>query len=80
MFKVKIKVDCVVLFMICNSLFLPFLSYCCEIRGNTYESRLHELIILQKRVIRVIGKVPYLDHTSIIFKKFRPLKLRDIMD
>ena len=80
MFKIKNKVDCVVLCMIYNSLILPFLSYCCEIWGNTYVSRLHELIILQKRVIRVIGKVPYLDHTSIIFKKFRLLKLRDIID
>ena len=54
MFKIKNKVDCIVLCMVYNSLVLPFLSYCCEIWGNTYASRLHELIILQKRVIRVI--------------------------
>ena len=71
MFKIREKVDSEILVMIYNTLILPLLSYCCEIWGNTYETRLRILKLLQKRVVRVIGKVGYLDHTSDIFKRFR---------
>ena len=37
--------------------------------------RLHDLTILQKRAIRIIGNVGYRDHTSKLFKSFKCLKL-----
>ena len=55
MYKIKNIVDMNVLLMIYKTLTLPYLSYCSEIWGNTYESRLHDLIVLQKRAIRIIG-------------------------
>lgn len=79
MFKIKNKIDSATLCMIYNSLILPYLSYCCEIWGNTFVSRLHGLKLLQKRAIRIIGNVSYLDHTSMIFKRFNILKLQDII-
>ena len=79
MFKIKDKVDSTVMVMLYNTLILPYLSYCCEIWGNTYASRLYDLKMLQKRAIRVIDKAGYLDHTSVIFKKYRMLKLEDII-
>ena len=32
------------------SLFLPYLSYCCEVWGNTYSSNINNIYILQKKV------------------------------
>ena len=79
MYKIKNIVDKNVLLMIYKTLILPYLSYCSEIWGNTYESRLHDLIVLQKRAIRIIGNVGYRDHTSKLFKSFKCLKLVDII-
>jgi len=36
-------------YMLCCSLILPYLSYACEVRGNTYKSQLHTSMLLQKR-------------------------------
>ena len=47
--------------------------------GNTYYSRIHNLVLLQKRVIRIIGNAGYRDHTSSIFHKFKILKLKDLI-
>ena len=79
MYKIKHIVDKKVLIMIYNTLILPYLSYCSEIWGNTYESRLHDLIVLQKRAIRIIGDIGFRDHTTKVFKKFKCLKLVDII-
>ena len=40
MYKIKEKVDSDTLITVYNTLMLPHLSYCCEIWGNTYGSRL----------------------------------------
>ena len=79
MFKIKDKIDKAVMVMLYNSLILPHLSYCWGIWGNTYASRLHDLKLFQKRVIRVIDKAGYLDHTSAISEKNKILKLIDII-
>ena len=52
------------------SLFLPILSYCCEILGTTYTSTIHCIEILQKRVIRLISGVNRQCHTNIYFLEF----------
>ena len=41
------------LYMIYCTLVLPYISYCCEIWGNTYNSRVQPLYIMQKRAIRM---------------------------
>ena len=49
------------------SLFLPYLNYCAEIWGNTYITNLNTLILKQKRVIRIICKAGFKDHTNPLY-------------
>ena len=80
MFRIKNKVDSATLLTVYNTLMLPHLSYCCEIWGNTYYSRLNDIVKLQKRAMRVIDKADYLAHTSPIFKKYNVLKFGDLIE
>ena len=36
------------------SLFLPYLTYCCEIWGNTYATNVNCIYVIQKKVVRII--------------------------
>ena len=36
-----------------SALFMPYLTYCCEVWGNNYKTRIQSLFILQKRAIRI---------------------------
>ena len=65
--------------MIYNSLILPYITYCIDIWGNTYKSRIRDLILLQKRAVRIIDNAGYRDHTTSIFRKYKLLKLEDII-
>ena len=62
-----------------NSLFLPHVSYCCEIWASTFKSNLQKIVTLQKRCIRIIHKVDRLYHTSALFRKINSLKFLDIV-
>ena len=62
-----------------NSIVLPYLSYCCEIWGNTYKSRLNNIVILQKRAMRIVHGVHYRDHTNRLFYESKSLKFFDIV-
>ena len=57
----------------------PFLTYGIVVWGNTYESSLKPLVLLQKRVVRVITFSGYDEHTSPLFKNLGLLKLFDII-
>ena len=50
-----------------SSLIYPFLIYGATIWGNTYETTLHPLIILQKKAVRIITFSQFSDHTSPLF-------------
>ena len=62
------------------TLILPYLSYCCEIWGNTYKSRIYPLYIMQKRAIRICGNSDYRAHTRPIFYQFKTLCLPDLVN
>ena len=62
-----------------NSIVLPYMNYCCEIWGSTYKSRLHGIVLLQKRAIRIIHGTQYREHTSKLFLKSRALKFMDLI-
>ena len=49
------------------SLFLPYIMYCSEIWGNTHKTKLHGIIMLQKRVMRTVYGVDRLEHTNYLF-------------
>ena len=83
MYRIIDKVNSNTLLTIYNTLILPHLfSYCCEIWANTYmyNSRINELILLQKRAVRLLDKVGYRDSTSPIFKKYNKLTFKDLID
>ena len=79
LYKVKHILQSEYLYTLYCSLVLPYLNYACEIWGNNYESRLHNVIILQKKAIRIVAKAGYIDHTSPLFKRFNCLKFVDIV-
>ena len=67
------------LYVLYCSLILPYLSDACKIWGNSYKSRLHTLMALQKKAIRNISKASYLDHTHLLFVQYKCLKILDIV-
>lgn len=67
------------LYMLYTTLVLPYLNYCTEIWGNTYITRLKQISTLQKRAIRILGNVGYLENTNKLFAKFNCLKFNDII-
>ena len=60
------------------SMIFPYLHYCLSIWGAACSTALKPLIILQKRAIRIVASVGYLDPTNDIFKRLKILKLNDI--
>ena len=62
-----------------NALFLPYISYFVEIRGNACQSDLQNNIVAQKRIIQVVAKVNRLDHTNDLFTKYSILKFVDLV-
>ena len=58
---------------------MPHLTYCCSIWGNTYKSRLSEVIKLQKKALRIVYNKPSYAPTNSLFQKARCLKLEDLI-
>ena len=48
-----------------SSLFLPYISYCSEIWGNTYPSNVNCLVVLQKRAIRLLSSFLHVAYIKI---------------
>src|ERR1700733_11428786 len=53
----------------------PYLTYCNIVWATNYNSRLHDLLILQKRIIRIINESSYYAHTQPMFLKLKLLIL-----
>ena len=49
LYKTMHVLDCQALHILYQSLVEPHMSYCCEIWGSTYQSRLKKLFLLQKK-------------------------------
>ena len=54
---------------------LPYITYCCEICGNTYKNRIRPLYTLQKHVMRMCGQLEYSSHSKPAFVKFSTLTI-----
>ena len=57
----------------------PYLIYCIEIWGNTYETYLNPLIKIQKRSIRTITFSHYQDYTGPLFDRLNILDLNKLV-
>ena len=62
------------------TLILPYLNYCAENWGNTYETNLNKIFLKQKKVIRIIYKASFYEHTNNLFKSLKILKLKDLIE
>ena len=62
-----------------HSLFLPIMSYCCEIWGNACVTHLHCITVLQNKAVRLVFGVSRLDHTSMLFYRCRVLSFKDLV-
>ena len=63
---------------LCFSLVYPYFFYCNLVWASTYRTNLARLVILQKRVVRTIGKSQFYAHTDPISKNLGILKFHDI--
>ena len=62
------------------SLFLPYISYCAEVWGNTYPSNILPVLLKQKKAIRSIARAKYLDHTEKLFYNVKLLTVNKIIE
>ena len=62
------------------SLFLPYLSYCCEVWGNTYSSNIKNVYIMQKKAVRIVCNVDYQHPSNVLFIELHVLKLHDLIE
>ena len=67
------------LYTIYRAIFLPYLNYCIEVWGNSYQSHLFPLFRKQKKAIRIICNASYLAHTSPLFDQLKTFKLPNIV-
>ena len=56
----------------------PYINYCNLVWGGAYITHLNQLIIIQKKVIRIIHEKPFLFHTNELFLSSNLLKINDI--
>ena len=54
--------------------------YCCEVWGKAINVSINKIEVLQKKVVRIVGKCKWNEHTSPIFKRFKLLKFKDIFN
>ena len=59
------------------SLVYPYLVYCASVWASTYPTNLNRLVLLQKKIIRIISKMPFDAHADPIFKSLQ-MKLSEI--
>ena len=79
MHRVKWLLNNSALYMIYCTLVLPYISYCCEIWGNTYKTRVQPLYIIQKRDICLCNHLEYRSHTKPAFLKLNTLTIADLV-
>ena len=68
-----------VLIQLYYSLIYPFLTYSLITWGNTYQTTLLPLIILQKKAVRIMTFSEYNSHSSPLFQKLKIFKVSDLI-
>ena len=66
------------LFILYNTLILPYLSYCNIVWARSSNNQLHSLKTIQKRAIRICTLSQPWDHTAPLFNRLQTLTLTDI--
>ena len=60
------------------SLIYPYFTYCNLVWGSAFSTHLDILVKLQKKAVRSISKVGYLDHTGPLFHNLKILQVHEI--
>ena len=76
--KLKNHFPSTTLFMLHSSLILPYLNYGILAWGNSNNSLLDKILILQKKSLRIICNTPLRSHTDPLFQKHKILKIKDL--
>ena len=78
LYKLQIFLPTEDLVSVYYSLINPYIIYCNLIWGNSFQSHLNKIFLLQKRAVRVVHKVGFYDHTDELFFRSGILKLSDV--
>ena len=70
LYRVRHLLNRFALFILYCSLFLPYLTYCAEIWGNTYKSNTQCIFLVQKNIVRNVCGVYFEDYPDSIFQDF----------
>ena len=76
--KLKFLLPHKTLFLLYNSLVLPYIIYCNTVWANCSSFKLNSIFKLQKRAIRMCTGSHYLAHTDPLFHKLKTLKMFDL--
>jgi hypothetical protein len=63
--------------MLYNTLVVPHMTYSCEVWGSTYSIHLIKIALIQKKAVRIIHRLNYLDHCEHLFDK-KIMKFQDL--
>jgi len=78
LYRLKTKLPKSCLLTVYYSLIYPHLTYCNIVWGGAAKAIINELVVLQKRAIRIITNSNYRSNTTALFKELQILKLEDI--
>jgi hypothetical protein len=76
--RAKHKLNTNILVSLYYSFIYPYLEYCIEVWGNTFQCHLDSLVKLQKKIIRCITRSNFKAHTEPLFKELSILQLSNI--
>ena len=74
-YKLSLKLPAKILRMLYFSLIYPRILYCIEIYANTYMTYLHDLIILNNRILRILQHKPLSTHINDLYISFNSLPI-----
>ena len=78
LYKMKNYLPQNTLFMLYNSLILPYVNYCNLVWATISKSRINTIYLLQKKAVRICTGAQYLAHTNPLFKELKTLNVFDI--
>ena len=79
LYKAKPFLNEPTMLLLYNSLFLPYLNYCCEIWGNGSGNSVKKICSMQNKAIAVISNCKKFSHTTPLYVKYNTLKFADIV-
>ncbi len=80
MYKAKDILNINSLQILYYSFILPYITYCVEVWGKTYQTIINQIFLLQKRAIRIINRADYREPTNKLFINSQALKFSELVD